>query len=478
MAQWNALSDGWEKDGNSGKWKAELNQKISKFQTENSGTQTSNTKMVVVVSPSTGAYDVYQKDRFGRRSPIYRFSPATGKSTPLGDGTLYKRAFRGTAGEAQLRNLNQSVKQATIQNLKNHPTDTVAQRNLAEIRKTNGYKSLANNAEDTSASNGNDNPTNSNNPEGAGDDRNPSSGDNDGSTREIEPVDLDTSKTTGTRTNFGNLNYPETRDPGQDIIKFDMLEYEPKKVEGFSFSDRSSDTSQRTLGSVTLPIPGGISDANACNWGDNTMNPLQIAGASIALAALDSDAVPGGIGGAFGEIKKQVQGNSDVIQEGIGAQAAASAIGSDINTLLGRTQGMILNPNLELLFQGPSLRPFSFQFKLSPRSRSEAKEIVKIIRFFKQGMAPIREKSRLFLRTPNTFKIKYVQLGRDSESPFMNKFKECALLSCNVQYTPEGNYAPYDDGAMSSYVMSLQFKELEPVYNDDYGNEDVAAVGF
>ena len=311
-----------------------------------------------------------------------------------------------------------------------------------------------------------------------GDGQNPSSGDNSGSTREIEPVDLDTSKTTGTRTNFGNLNYPETRDPGQDIIKFDMLEYEPKKVEGFSFSDRSSDTSQRTLGSVTLPIPGGISDANACNWGDNTMNPLQIAGASIALAALDSDAVPGGIGGAFGEIKKQVQGNSDVIQEGIGAQAAASAIGSDINTLLGRTQGMILNPNLELLFQGPSLRPFSFQFKLSPRSRSEAKEIVKIIRFFKQGMAPIREKSRLFLRTPNTFKIKYVQLGRDSESPFMNKFKECALLSCNVQYTPEGNYAPYDDGAMSSYVMSLQFKELEPVYNDDYGDKDVAAVGF
>ena len=311
-----------------------------------------------------------------------------------------------------------------------------------------------------------------------GDGQNPSSGDNSGSTREIEPVDLDTSKTTGTRTNFGNLNYPETRDPGQDIIKFDMLEYEPKKVEGFSFSDRSSDTSQRTLGSVTLPIPGGISDANACNWGDNTMNPLQIAGASIALAALDSDAVPGGIGGAFGEIKKQVQGNSDVIQEGIGAQAAASAIGSDINTLLGRTQGMILNPNLELLFQGPSLRPFSFQFKLSPRSRSEAKEIVKIIRFFKQGMAPIREKSRLFLRTPNTFRIKYVQLGNDSESSFMNKFKECALLSCNVQYTPEGNYAPYDDGAMSSYVMSLQFKELEPVYNDDYGDKDVAAVGF
>ena len=469
MAQWNALSDGWENDGNSGKWKAEFNQKISKFQTKNSGTQTSNTKMVAVVSPSTGAYDVYQTDIFGRRSPVYRFSPATGQSTPLGDGTLYKRAFRGKAGEAQLRNLNQSVKQATLDNLKNHATDPSAQRDLKAIRKTKGYQSLANNAEDKSANEDNNKP---NNPGGTGDDQNPS-GDNDGSTRPIPPIE----NKKGTRKDFGNLNYPETRDPGQDIIKFDMLEYEPKKVDGFSFAERTSD--RKSIGSVTLPIPGGISDANACDWGGDTMNPLQIAGAAIALSALDqSGSADAGIGGALGNLKNQVVDNNEIVKKGIAGFTAASAVGSNINSILGRTQGIILNPNLELLFQRPTLRPFAFEFKLSPRSRSEAKEIVKIIRFFKQGMAPIREKSRLFLRTPNTFRIKYVQLGRDSESPFMNKFKECALLSCNVQYTPEGNYAPYDDGAMSSYVLSLQFKELEPVYNDDYGDEDVAAVGF
>jgi hypothetical protein len=137
---------------------------------------------------------------------------------------------------------------------------------------------------------------------------------------------------------------------------------------------------------------------------------------------------------------------------------------------------MILNPNLELLFQAPTLRPFTFQFKMSPRSADEAKEIVKIIRFFKQGMAPIREESRLFLKTPHTFKIRYLQLGE--ESKFLNKFKECALLSCSIQYTPEGNYAPYEDGAMSSYQMSLQFKELEPVYNDEYANDNDASIGF
>lgn len=316
---------------------------------------------------------------------------------------------------------------------------------------------------------------------GTGDDENPAGGEEDGSTTEIEPVDLDTDPQKGTRANFGNLKYPETRDPGQDMIKFDMLKYEPKKLDGFAVADnRETAASQRTLGSVMLPIPGGISDANACNWGDNNMNPLQIAGAAIALNAVGNsdDTTSAGLGGVLGDLKDTIVNNNTVVSDAIGSATAAAAIGSDINSLLSRTKGMILNPNLELLFQGPSLRPFSFQFKLSPRSRTEAKEIVKIIRFFKQGMAPIRENSRLFLRTPNTFKIKYLQLGNDGESPFMNKFKECALLSCNVQYTPEGNYAPYDDGAMSSYVMSLQFKELEPVYNDDYGDEDVAAVGF
>ena len=257
-----------------------------------------------------------------------------------------------------------------------------------------------------------------------------------------------------------------------------MLKYEPKKVQGFSFGDRSG-SSGRTIGTVTLPIPGGISDANACDWGDDRMGPLKLAAAGIALGALDASATSGGgIGGQLGDLKNQIVTNNKDMQQLIGQTAAAAAIGSNENALFSRTQGTILNPNLELIFNGPSLRPFTFQFKMSPRSKKEADEIVKIIRFFKQGMAPIREESRLFLKTPHTFKIKYVQLGE--ESKFLNKFKECALLSCSIQYTPEGNYAPYEDGAMSSYQMSLQFKELEPIFNDDYGSDGdlPAEIGF
>jgi hypothetical protein len=278
-----------------------------------------------------------------------------------------------------------------------------------------------------------------------------------------------------TRDKFGDMNYPIDRDQLQDVIKFDMLKYETKKVEGLGFGGRS-EPSGRTIGTVALPIPGGISDANACNWGDDNMNPLQLAATAATLQQMGTN-MPG-VGDAFGGIIDGIKKNNDAVNMAIDATVASQVVGTNINSVLGRFGGSIINPNLELLFQSPSLRPFTFQFKMSPRSKDEAEEILKIIRFFKQGMAPIREQSRLFLKTPHTFKIKYVQLGQ--ESKFLNKFKECALLSCSIQYTPEGNYAPYEDGAMSSYQMSLQFKELEPIFNDDYGSDGdlPAEIGF
>ena len=63
--------------------------------------------------------------------------------------------------------------------------------------------------------------------------------------------------------------------------------------------------------------------------------------------------------------------------------------------------------------------------------------------------------------------------------PFLNKFKECALTNCSVNYTPEGNYMSYDgkERSMTSYEMTLQFQELVPLFDDDYGTNDTD-IGF
>ena len=300
-----------------------------------------------------------------------------------------------------------------------------------------------------------------------------------GNTADTPPESGDTSQPSSVppkepknRSQFGNFRYPLTNDETADVIKFDMMKYEPKRfTSGLSFSDRSSD--RDIIGTVVLPIPAGIQDQNSCSWGPGNMDAVQMAASDFAKAAIG-----GGVEGAKGSIGKTAAGiskGSGDVKKAITDLFAASASGINPNELLSRTEGVILNPNLELLFNAPSLRPFSFTFKMSPRSADEAKQIIQIIRFFKQGMAPIREGTRLFLKTPNTFRIQYQQLASNSASPFLNKFKECALTSCSVQYTPEGSYAPFEDGAMSSYSMTLAFQELEPVYSDDYEESDSSA---
>ena len=269
------------------------------------------------------------------------------------------------------------------------------------------------------------------------------------------------------------LVYPETlreSDNGQDFLKFDMLKYAPRGL-----SDQGSDRlavgdregiDKRIIGSAILPIPGGISNDTAVNWGSDSMTPLQLALSSIAL-----DTIEQGFAAGVDEAANQARKASRTkdVKKALGATIAGMASGA--GRLLTRTTGSVMNPNMELLFGGPNLRNFSFQFKLSPRNAEEAKTIIRIIRFFKQGMAPIRTKSRLFLKSPHTFSLSY-RNSSGEEHKYLNKFKECALQSLGLNYTPEGNYATYEDGVMTSYLMTMTYAELDPVFNDDYGNED------
>ena len=280
----------------------------------------------------------------------------------------------------------------------------------------------------------------------------------------------------GTRNKFGNHVFPTSMDPGQDVLKFNMMKYVPKKFdqEQFGFEDR--ETKGRSIGSVILPIPAGIGDAQAVSWGGNSMSAVQ---AAIAQAALDAITKgPGeGVDSLLNSAQK-VAGNSGEASTALANTLAGMASGQQ--GLLTRTTGAILNPNLDLLFQAPTLRPFNFNFSLSPRDPKEAEVVMKIIRFFKQGMSPIRSKSNLFLKSPHTFQLQYLlREGRRSrEHPFINKFKECALQSFGVQYTPTGNYSTFSDGVMTQYNISMTFTELEPVFNDDYGDKDLAEIGF
>ena len=74
--------------------------------------------------------------------------------------------------------------------------------------------------------------------------------------------------------------------------------------------------------------------------------------------------------------------------------------------------------------------------------------------------------SGIFLKSPDVFSLRYLHNGQ--VHPFLNSFKMCALTGMNVNYTNTGTYASYSDGSPVSIRMNLTFKELNPIYSEDY----------
>ena len=286
----------------------------------------------------------------------------------------------------------------------------------------------------------------------------------------------------GTRKSFPGANgsAPLTFPEGlgrtdQDVIKFNMLEYVPKGLTtaGGSFGPSDRPKGRKIIGSIVLPIPAGIGDQSNVSWGPNSMNVGQMAAAGIGMELLGDSKEKNAIGDTIDALSS----NNPDVKDAIKNALAAAATGGNPNALLGRTTGNILNPNMELLFSAPALRPFNFNFLLSPRNTRESRTIVKILRFFKQGMAPIRSESNLFLKSPHTFQMQYLHRG-NSDHKFLNRFKECALQSLGVNYTPNNNYSVYEDGSMQAYQMNMTFTELTPVFNDEFPSDGDSSVGY
>ena len=275
---------------------------------------------------------------------------------------------------------------------------------------------------------------------------------------------------------FGTHTYPEElAEMHQDMIKFSVLKYVPNKLKAstsgnFEFFEENNRggaagwKDRDILGNVYMPIPGGIREDSTVDWGESRMNPVEAAFANIGLKFLTGQDAAGEVG-KIGETIKKRQAE---VGGGLAIALTQAAVGGTGN-LLSRQTGAIMNPNMELLFKSPQLRPFQFSFQLTPRSQTESASVMKIIRLFKQAMAPIRSDSMLFLKSPHTFRIQYLHSGHKNH-PYIGGIKECALLSCGVNYAPDQNYSTYQDGVMTAYQLDLQFKELEPIYNDDYGN--------
>ena len=323
----------------------------------------------------------------------------------------------------------------------------------------------------------------------------------------------------------GILSYPLDIDPQQDHLKITKYKYTRTsvqasrpartKTETITYKKKKKQTKQQEarhgprytkiedevqtsvagdsvkgkerLGSVILPMPKVV-DTNGCEWGESKLN-------IFGLAAVSAGQELGKLG-----VSKETQEEIAAIQKNTkkdktsglkdlagvtGASAfsqgaALAGIDIDQNAFLARTGGRVLNPNAELLFTGPVLRDFNFDFLMIARSRAEGEEIRKIIRWFKLGMAP-RFNSSTFLTTPDVFQLEYKRgQGPQDQLDTVNRFSPggLALRTIAVDYAPSGYWSAYQDSQPVALKVTLNFAELRPIYQSDQEMTPATSVGY
>ena len=310
------------------------------------------------------------------------------------------------------------------------------------------------------------------------------------------------------------MAYPLDIDTKQDHFKITKYKYvrpninqsKSARIRNGSNVAGDSVAGSQLDGSIILPMPKAT-DANAAQWGGSDLTVTDLAALQTAKA------IDQGAGGAINEILRGVTGRSlsglkeseirnnekirkaraggesvagNIIVGGqaISAQSISKLTGLlganfDTDTFLARTGGRVLNPNAEMLFQGPVIRDFSFEFQMIARSRKEGEEIRKIIRFLKLGMAP-KFQNIAFLANPDVFKLEY-RNDTNGTLKTVNRFNPggLALTALKTDYAPNGYWAAYTDSQPVALKLALSFTELRPIYEGDQADPELeGTVGY
>ena len=214
---------------------------------------------------------------------------------------------------------------------------------------------------------------------------------------------------------------------------------------------------------------------NEQSWNTNTFEgPLGAIKRDLATAAVEASQELGS-GGDLGlsAIKDDLaakfearRGEAGGAIRQAGVNAVASFAGANANALMAIQRGEIYNPNVELTYQGPGMRSFSFDYNFIPKNPAETNAVSNIIMTFKKMSAP-KDLGSGMLKVPYVWNIKY--MSRGGQNPYMHAFKKSALLSVVVQYNAGSDmHQSFVDGMPVTTTLQLTFQEVDIILRDDH----------
>lgn len=192
-------------------------------------------------------------------------------------------------------------------------------------------------------------------------------------------------------------------------------------------------------------------------------------GASVLSSAADKFSVNPttgfGVSDAFGEVFNPAQGGNVELAATIAENAGV--VGGGFTDFALRSQGLAINPQVELMFKGTGNRGFVFDFKFQPKNKKETETIKHIIFLFKRYAAPVLANAGVpgaYFAPPGQFDIQYYFGG--TENPYIGKISTCVLENMDVNYSSAGQFSTFADGSPVEINVQLRFKEVDILTRD------------
>ena len=239
---------------------------------------------------------------------------------------------------------------------------------------------------------------------------------------------------------------------------------------------------------IYLPIPSNLIDSNQVQW---SAESLGLTGGLLGEAwqagttlsqSFGQDGLLAGAGEAVGMIANPFNEMGSNESTATHMVRRIAAMGMPLfGQLTDLGTGVAENPNMAVLFRGPTLKQHTFAWRLMPRTESESETIRKIIATMKRAQSPQRlnRTTTAFLKYPSEAAIAFHHPGeqdREWGNPkFLYPIRPCVIEDVIVNYAPHGAPAFMDDENSSVAGIEIQLKVQETSYNlrDTFDDETV-----
>ena len=283
-----------------------------------------------------------------------------------------------------------------------------------------------------------------------------------------------------------SLRYPKELNPiYTDYVVFNHAKYRSNRA---SRGQNAAPPPELSSSPIVLYMPTTTPAVTQQNgWGSKSFEgPLQqmllgaASAAGNAAQNIDISAAMGDgsydYGKTFGtntgnDIKKLFkEGTSGGGLEGAGKQIltgmAAGMAGLSASQLMAVSRGEIYNPNVELIYEGPKVRGFQFDYLFVPKSEAEAIQVNNIVKQFKYWAAPLDTGSGMY-EIPHVWQVTYMSGGVKNKN--MNAFKRSALRNVTtVANQGLTTHMSFPNGMPVTTSMSLSFLEVDVVTREDH----------